>query len=281
MFFFTSPFFSKASDTLYYAGNIIISKKVSYHYAIRFVINPDNTLFGYSLTDAQGTNETKNKIWGRYDSINNTIYFEEHDVLRTKIDDKKNDMCFVQATLAFKKNKLIETLSGKFIGVQPGKSSPCGKGEIKLINTKKAKDILARAVVLRATATPVPEVKVINRNDFIKIFDATPRELLFTGSYLKLEAWDNGIIDGDKISITVNGKYFLTNYTVDSVKKVFEMRLQDNEIDTIVIIALNEGSSPPNTAAILIESLREQYPIEIQARQNEKRTIYLRRRKQK
>ena len=276
-----SPLFSLAGDTLYYVGNIIVSKKISYAYNLRFVIHPDNSLTGYSLSDPKGNNETKTKISGTYDSIKHSLYFEEHEILRSKVDTKKNDLCFVHATLIFKKNKLIETLSGKFTGVQIGKTSPCGSGEIKLINTQKAKVILANAAVIEAATNPANKVKQINHNDFIKVADATPKELLFTGNKLKLKVWDNGILDGDRIAITINGKYFLKDYTLDSVQKTFETKLPDNNVDTIVIIALNEGSSPPNTAAIIIESVSEQYPVEIQAKQNEIRTIYLRRRKNK
>ena len=55
-----------------------------------------------------------------------------------------------------------------------------------------------------------------------------------------------------------------------------ELTLSDKEVDTIKIIALNEGTLPPNTAAIIIESPFEQYPIMTQAKLNEVRTIYLR-----
>jgi hypothetical protein len=139
LFFFISPFFSVAGDTLYYAGNIIVSNKLSYTYKLRFVIRPDRTLTGYSLTDSRGIYETKTKISGRYDSVQNVIYYEEHNVLRSKVDTLKNELCFVRATLVFKKNKLTETLSGKFIGVRNGSPAPCGKGEIKLINTQRVK----------------------------------------------------------------------------------------------------------------------------------------------
>jgi len=272
-----------AADTLYFAGNIIISKQVSYGYVLRFAVGAQGQLTGYSLTDAKGPNETKTRIIGTYDSAHRTIKYEETNVLRSKVDLNKNDLNFVHATLAFKHSKLIETLTGKFTAMQPGQTSPGVEGEIKLINTNKAKRILKKIEDNMPPPTD-PPVAATNPNPspdgFIKVFTAKPTELPFTGSNVKFIIWDNGKVDGDRISITLNGRYILENYTLDSVGRIIEMELPNTEADTIKVIALNEGSLPPNTATVRIESKTEQYPIELQAKLNEVRTIYLHRRKQ-
>jgi hypothetical protein len=274
--------FAHAGDTLYYEGKIIISKKISYNYILRFTISPQNVLTGYSLTDARGPNETKTKILGTYDSLANTISYEEKTVLRSKVDLQQNDLCFVKATLKFSKPKFFETLTGKFTGMQPGKTSPCANGEIKLIDTKKAKLVLNKLGGNQPHTENPASVHVGSDtapDGFIKVFNNTARELPFTGNMVKLTIWDNGQVDGDRISIMLNGRYILENYTLDSVTKVIESVLPDNEIDTIKVIALNEGTLPPNTAVVRIESKTEQYPVEVQAKINEVRTIYLRRKK--
>jgi hypothetical protein len=56
---------------------------------------------------------------------------------------------------------------------------------------------------------------------------------------------------------------------------MIDLVLSDAERNVIKIIALNEGTLPPNTAAIKIESELEEYPILTQANVNEVRTIYL------
>ncbi len=278
-------FFSKicaASDTLYFVGDILISKGASYKYNLRFAIDSKNQLTGYSLTDAGGPNETKTKISGTFDSLKNTISFEEKDILRSKVDLIKNDLCFVRATLRFKKNKLVETLSGKFIGIQPGKSSSCADGEIKLINSKKAKAILSTNKAnqpLQSASKENKEQAKPQPADIIKVSDDKGKELPFTGTYIKFTIWDNGIVDDDIITIMINNKYILKNYTLDSTVKIIETVLTDNEVDTVKVIALNEGTVPPNTALIKIESKYEQYPIEVRAKLNEVRRIYLRKKK--
>lgn len=143
-FCFTGLFASETnrSDTLYYVGHIKVSKNISYKYIMRFAIAQDNSITGYSLTDPGGMYETKMKITGTFDSSNWTLAFEEKSLLRTRVDIDNGEMCYIKATLNFGGNKYAETLSGKFTGNGPGKTEPCAKGEIKLLNTARAKAIM-------------------------------------------------------------------------------------------------------------------------------------------
>lgn len=137
----TLPEYSKASDTLYYAGNIKDTRKISLKYIMRFTVDSLNNVTGYTLTDPKGPYETKTKITGQYDSISKKLSFEETKILRTRIDTTKESVCFVKATLKFKSNKYVETLDGNYIGFTPGITDICSKGEIKLINTDRIKRI--------------------------------------------------------------------------------------------------------------------------------------------
>lgn len=279
LFLFLFSIFSTnifASDTLYFVGSMKVSKKVSYSYNLRFIIENKNKIRGYSLSDLGGPNEVKTKIIGTFDISKMTVEYEEKDVLRSKVDLKKNDLCFVKASLKLKKSKLLETLSGKFTAFEPGKKEPCASGEVKLINTDRIKVLLKKIYgVDESLENNSPEFKTKQ----IEITDNKGKEFLITGTKVKLTIWDQGQIDGDKISILVNDKYILENYTIISTVKVIELTLTDAEKDVIKIIALNEGKLPPNTAAIKIESAMEEYLVLTQAKINEVRTIYLKKKK--
>ncbi len=278
IFFLFTIFSSRllAADTLYFVGNIKISKKVSYSYNLRFIIEKENKIRGYSLSDLGGPNEVKTKIVGTFDSSKMTLTYEEKDVLRSKVDLQKNDLCFVKATLKLKKSKLIETLSGKFTAYEPGKTDACASGEVKLVNTDRVKVLLKKIYGVDETLTNNgPESKTKPT----EISDDKGKEFLVTGTKVKLTIWDQGQIDGDKISIMLNDKYILENYVITATTKVIELTLTNEERNVIKIIALNEGKLPPNTAAIKIESDKEEYPILTQAKVNEIRTIYLKKKK--
>ena len=275
LFFFSISNGAFASDTLYFAGKIKVSKSLSYKYYLRFTINIKNQLTGYSLSDPGGLNETKTRITGTYDSLNKIIKFEESNILRSRVDLKKNDLCFVSASLILKNTKLVETLSGKFKGFGADRTTQCANGEIQLINTDRAKAILEKI----ANKEDNPEVihsDKNTKNKLIKIDDEKGKEFEITGNSIKLTIWDNGQVDGDRISIMLNGKYLLENYSTVAAPKMIETLLSGNISDTIKIIALNEGTLPPNTAAIIIETPFEKYKILTQANTNEVRSIYLR-----
>lgn len=271
-----------AGDTLYYVGNIIISKNVSFKYNLRFAINSKNEVTGYSLTDAGGANETKVKITGTYDTLKKTLTFEEKGILRTKIDQSQKDLCFVKATLDYKYTKVVESFAGTFTGFKPGSTETCATGEIKLINAKtvqntrslmdeitfkKRKDTSAKAT----EAKPVAE----GRKKILEVADEKGIVLPFTGDSARLTVWDNGKIDGDKITIMFNSTYLIKDLTLDSAKKVMSFPLTNNVVDTIKVIALNEGDIAPNTVLIKVESSTESYPIEVRAEMNEVRRIFL------
>ncbi|MEO6455509.1 MAG: hypothetical protein ABIN97_15625 [Ginsengibacter sp.] len=291
------PTIASAADTLYFKGKIKVSKNVSYNYSLRFTVNK-SLVTGYSLSDPGGPTETKTKISGTYDSVNNILSFEEKSVLRSKVDLQKNFLCFVKASLRLKRTKLIEELTGKFIGTEPGKATECATGEIKMINTNMVISFLKQKNVppppdstktttaetkkdkelptSKTIAVPETETIPTSKANTIMVADAKGKEFLITGNKIKLTIWDNGEVDGDRISILLNDKYILEDYMVTFSAKIIDVTLSDNAIDTVKIIAHNEGTLPPNTAAIKIESKLEQYPIITKANLNEIRTIYLR-----
>ena len=82
-------------------------------------------------------------------------------------------------------------------------------------------------------------------------------------------------MDGDKISITLTGKYVLEDYTITAEVKVIEIPLATKQVDTLKVITLNDGNLPPHTAATPIDTNFEHYPILTMAKMKEARTINL------
>lgn len=64
-----------------------------------------------------------------------------------------------------------------------------------------------------------------------------------------LSLWDKNRVDGDEISLYLNGEPVLETYTVSKTKKDIVINLKQGS-NTIVMEALNLGKVPPNTAAI-------------------------------
>tara|TARA_B110000438_G_C15773694_1_gene633081 strand:- start:166 stop:1431 length:1266 start_codon:yes stop_codon:yes gene_type:complete len=70
---------------------------------------------------------------------------------------------------------------------------------------------------------------------------------------LKLAVWDNERVDGDKISLSLNGKWILRNYEIVKEKHNFEIELISGQVNQLVFFAENLGTIPPNTSSINIQ----------------------------
>lgn len=70
-----------------------------------------------------------------------------------------------------------------------------------------------------------------------------------------LRAWDNGSIDGDIITLVVNGGVVLSNYTLDGFanKKELDIKLDNNGYNYLLLFVNNEGSELSCTAALSID----------------------------
>ena len=127
-------------------------------------------------------------------------------------------------------------------------------------NTAEAQ---SRINYLALTFRVSPEVNIFNKSAIKK--KIVPKELIaeetlsrsfrerlpfdFKRKKVVIKVWDNSEIDGDIISIALNGEYILREYTLKREKKKLKIRLQPGE-NELLVEAHNVGSVPPNTAAV-------------------------------
>jgi hypothetical protein len=71
---------------------------------------------------------------------------------------------------------------------------------------------------------------------------------------LKVIIWDKNYVDGDKVCIYLNGKLLVKNFTLSKQKKEVILQLEPGS-NYLMMEAVNEGTEPPNTAAIGITNI--------------------------
>ena len=69
---------------------------------------------------------------------------------------------------------------------------------------------------------------------------------------ITVAVWDRGQVDGDKISLYLNGELILEDFTLAKEKKQITLHLLAGP-NYLVMHAVNLGSVPPNTAAMEID----------------------------
>ncbi|MBC7875303.1 MAG: hypothetical protein H7Y01_14980 [Ferruginibacter sp.] len=79
---------------------------------------------------------------------------------------------------------------------------------------------------------------------------------------LIIKLFDNGISDGDSVSVICNEKLVAAKVNVSAKPVEFEIELEPGLVyHTITLVAHNLGSIPPNTATVLIEAGDKKYRL--------------------
>lgn len=66
----------------------------------------------------------------------------------------------------------------------------------------------------------------------------------------ELYVWDDKQVDGDSISLYLNGEWILKDFSIQKKKKSIKIILDPEKDNYLIMYALNEGKMPPNTCAV-------------------------------
>ncbi len=78
------------------------------------------------------------------------------------------------------------------------------------------------------------------------------KELTFQNADITIEYWDHMKVDGDIISLYLNGNEVVSKYTLKKERERTEIRLRTDIPNDLFLFAHNEGMNPPNTVSIKI-----------------------------
>lgn len=240
-----------------YVGAIKLNDSSIITYKVNFNIN-GSKVDGFSITDFGGEHETKSYLVGYYNEAKKKLTFNEKGIIYTKSPITQNDFCFIYFQPSDYKLGKTTYFKGDFKGLfSDGKE--CTSGEIYLNSVENVNEKMAKVSKKINNSNRVPDsvkVKFNNLNLMDKvntnILKASKTLSVFTKSNtINLELYDGGQEDGDVISIKVNDKLVLNNFTVTSQKKILTIDLL-NDKTSIVLIAKNVGTISTNTAVIEI-----------------------------
>lgn len=252
--------FSFTQNNHEFLGAVKLNDTLSITYRLNLTETNGN-ISGYSLTDLGGEHETKSNIIGNYDIENKTLNFKEVSVIYTKspVSLDEYDFCFINVSLKpFILNK-AKTLRTNFKGFFSD-NVKCIDGELLLQSIKKVEKRVEKI------AKKIEKTKKINDSikqkiNPIKLMDSLKMNILrkeetlsfFSKSnQIKMIIYDGGKEDGDRITISVNGRDVITSYEANNQKKIIPINL-DSKKTSVVIKAENEGSIAPNTIVVEID----------------------------
>jgi hypothetical protein len=104
----------------------------------------------------------------------------------------------------------------------------------------------------------------------------TQAEFATRDRFIKLVVWDNKEVDGDTVSIFVNGTCVLHYYGLQSKRHMVEVEIDPSKENQVVLFAETEGTRPPCTASISIHDSKHKQDFVIQSNMKENGAINLR-----
>lgn len=175
-------------------------------------------------------NYVKKKMTGSYDPALKQLTLQE-TIITTYHIPVRCVICIKKFELSYSKNGTTEILKGNWTGNVQNSIADCAGGSIVLTRTTES------------AFKEIPEIKVD------------------TGT-IRLDFYDNGVVDGDSITILVNKKVIATHQQLSAKPITKYIRIDpDNSFQEIEMIAENLGSIPPNTALLFITSEKKRYRL--------------------
>ena len=266
-------------DTYEFVGTLQLEDKSLLSYKLIFT-DSNGIITGTSITDFTGKHRTETQIEGTLDRKKNIISFNETQNLSTKSDVASDDFCYVHlynAKIKLRKRKSI--IQGHFYSRYKN-NELCIEGDIYLVSenffNKKIKKIQKN---VKRFAPEEKKEKIVATLE--KELEERKLNIIKEGETLTLESktpvitlaiWDDQYIDGDKISIYQENTLLFNNILVGETVKHYDINLVPGE-NTIIIEAQNEGSIPPNSANIIINSDELNIPVSVRLLKDKKASI--------
>lgn len=144
------------------------------------------------------------------------------------------------------------------------------KKEAVVVNEKKKEEI----------KKPEP-VKVVPAAQLASRKIEKTEEIGFAADSLVIALYDNGEVDGDTVSVLLNGEIFWANQGLKSqaIKKTVYIPAGTDSLE-LVLYAENLGAYPPNTGLLIIYDGNERYMVRFSADFNRNARVVLRRKKE-
>jgi hypothetical protein len=98
--------------------------------------------------------------------------------------------------------------------------------------------------------TPVVKVDTLDEKIAGRVLTVT-HKMDVSATKVIIKVWDHQQVDGDIVSLNLNGVWVLQNHTLAKQAYVFEVTLKPGE-NLLVLHALNLGKYSPNTAAVQV-----------------------------
>ena len=278
LFFISNSFFGQANYEFFGILKLNGDSKSMISYRINFE-EKNGKIKGYSITDLEGDHETKNVITGTYDAKSKIFNFKENEILYTKSTFSQNSFCFINYVGKIKLVNKNSKLEGDFKGIFKNNST-CINGTLSLIGSDKiyeklntmSKKIQNSKKIDQNTKNEVNPVQFMDDLKLNKLTKNQNMSVVWEDKKIKIEIFDAGKEDGDKINLYNGTKLILSNYEITNKKKIIEFEIEKDNLE-FTIEAVSEGTIAPNTAKVILVDKNRAFELMTNLSKSEKAKI--------
>ena len=261
-----------SQKTEQYSGIITLENGTPLMFEMEF-IQDKGIVNGFSITGKGTPDETKSDISGIFNKNTKTYKLKETQVLSTNSEADLNTFCYINMEITEKGKFSLKRYEGDFTGYFTN-GNKCASGRIILMEKEKLEkkvEKIKKKVEKKIEKKKKKEEK-INVMSTKVLKDGDDMLIKCYSDKITIYIWDANQEDGDKISLVVNDKYLLKDFTTKRKRKKIKYKLKKGE-NIIEITAVNLGSNPPNTSRIEIVDSKTKYPIITQLKLNKTAVI--------
>lgn len=223
-------------------------------YGFYFELEIDTAGLGKSRIVSEGSGgQAWHALQWSFDTRDSTLKFGESKVLsRTEASWK---WCIKQSDLRLLRRGGVDSLLGTWSGQIEGttdKAGRCAPGRLYLSRTAPAS--VEEAGLLYGLQTALLEEAGARSL-------SVQHQIDVSGPDIRLQVWDNGMVDGDVVSLFLNGDKLMNRIGVQKKRHSVQVHLEQ-DLNLLVVVADDIGTITPNTVAISVyDGQREQILI--------------------
>lgn len=240
-----------------YSGTLSQSDR-DYGFYFEMEFNADGTGMSHITSDGEGGNASHRLRW-TFDEAAQRLDFVETEITEESVPSWR--WCIKSGHLFYQKDKNRRSLTGDWEGFIEGytpQTGPCAAGKL----------YVEQPILFEETATTKPNEPAKPEPVEVKAYEtktkrevAVERVMEVKNKTVRIRVWDNGTVDGDILSLFLNGDLIIKNYRVTRQKYETIVKL-DKPTNFIILHAINVGSISPNTVAVSVDDgVQEQVVI--------------------
>ena len=257
-----------------YTGTLSQSDR-DYGFYFELILRPDGTGTSNIISDGPGGNATHQLEW-TFDPAYSLLRFTEIKVVNKSVPDWP--WCIKTAELLFQKEPNRISLAGQWEGFIEGfdtRTGRCAPGKIYLEKPVFKKEDLISPQFSSNTDNPVVPKGVQHYRQTQNREVEVNRVMVVNNNTVRVRVWDNGVIDGDVLSLFINGKMILENFRVTRRKYETIVHL-DKPVNYLILHAISLGRIKPNTVAVSVDDGTEEQVVIISSNLTKSGAIMIR-----